>query len=269
MIHKEIFKETLEWLRITSRSTDADVIDQFNRALSQSMANRTIDVLTMQGYRGIYGVTATTDYVVDTGTPGTNGYQGEYVFPTDMLRLISIVVNNKKVEIYDVNDVDLPTSGLYATMSRGNYKLSETPDATVTGGIVVHYQSRQPVFLGSVDTQTKMLALGGTEDYPSKTGDWCYRTDESKMYILKNDDNTSLSSWENKEFEPKKFEQNIHGLFAVDCGISMAEKNLEEFGGYIPALQAKQYEFLATMKTIYKIAKGKKTVIRYKQENFK
>ena len=283
MTRSEIYIDFLDVLNINNRSADTDLIERFNKNLSRSMSRRMTDVMTLQGYKDINQTSAITDLLSITSlTEGLNGYQGEYTFPTNMLSLIHIEVSYDgitwvKAEPYSINDKDrsdhsnIPegtSSNPRFRVGNGSFHLRPMPTETVSGGIRVVFQSRQPVYMGTVADEAAMLALTGTTTYPIKVGDWCWREDDASTYVLTDTDATDASNWTEQDFEPDIFEQNIHEIFVYDIARKEAEREPNQFSDMYETLILNQQEIKGRMDRIYDLKVAREDKIRVRIENF-
>lgn len=154
---------------------DAKLLEWLNIALG----HRTLDILRYQVDRNASMTMAKTDFVSTTGlVEGDNGYNGEYAFPTDLLRPIRAEVSYdgtswNRLKIYDLNeneDSEADQEQLDSTFSSSDpvvnferYSYFVRPlntDATVTNGIRIWYEQRQTA-----------LTAGGTPDFEQNLHD--------------------------------------------------------------------------------------------------
>jgi hypothetical protein len=138
--------------------SDAKLLEWLNIALG----HRTLDILRYQVDRNASMTMAKTDFVSTTGlSEGDNGYNGEYSFPSDLLRPIRAEISFdgttwNRCKIYDLNeneDSEASQEQLNSTFSvsdpvvnfeRYSYFVRplNTGD-TVANGIRVWYEKRQ------------------------------------------------------------------------------------------------------------------------------
>lgn len=134
--------------------------------LNIAYGHRILDVLRYQVDRNASIEMSKTDLVSTTGlTEGQNGYDGEYAFPTDLLRPTRMEVsfdgtNWEKCTIYDLNEneesevspTDFTTASPFVRFERDSYFIRPLhTGSTVTNGIRVWYEKRQ-VALTAGDT---------------------------------------------------------------------------------------------------------------------
>lgn len=126
--------------------------------LNIAYGHRILDVLRYQVDRNASIEMSKTDLVSTTGlTEGQNGYDGEYAFPTDLLRPTRMEVsfdgtNWEKCTIYDLNEneesevypTDFTTASPFVRFERDSYFIRPLhTGSTVTNGIRVWYEKRQ------------------------------------------------------------------------------------------------------------------------------
>lgn len=134
--------------------------------LNIAYGHRILDVLRYQVDRNASIEMAKTNLVSTTGlTEGQNGYDGEYAFPSDLLRPTRMEVsfdgtNWEKCTIYDVNENDesevsptsFTTASPFVRFERDSYFIRPLhTGSTVTNGIRIWYEKRQ-VALTAGDT---------------------------------------------------------------------------------------------------------------------
>lgn len=126
--------------------------------LNIAYGHRILDVLRYQVDRNASIEMAKTNLVSTTGlTEGQNGYDGEYAFPTDLLRPTRMEVsfdgtNWENCTIYDLNEneasevspTDFTTASPFVRFERDSYFIRPLhTGSTVTNGIRVWYEKRQ------------------------------------------------------------------------------------------------------------------------------
>ena len=126
--------------------------------LNIAYGHRILDVLRYQVDRNASIEMAKTDLISSVGlVEGQNGYDGEYAFPTDLLRPTRMEVsydgaNWDKCTIYDLNEneksevepTEFTTSNPYVRFERDSYFMRPVHvGSTITNGIRVWYEKRQ------------------------------------------------------------------------------------------------------------------------------
>jgi hypothetical protein len=152
--------------------------------LDGNSTNVLADLNSLYGHRTlkILGVRQDLNYAIEesytdiksiTGlSAGDNGYNGEYAFPTDLLRPVRIEVSYdgltwRPCEIYDINensnsefdDVNgsFSTAIPYVRFERDSYFVRPLPTTNVTNGIHIWYEKRQTdMTSGSPDFETNL-----------------------------------------------------------------------------------------------------------------
>jgi hypothetical protein len=134
--------------------------------LNTLYGHRVLDVLRVRVDKNASITNARTDLISTVGlSEGDNGYNGEYAFPSDLLRPVRIEVSYDgvtwtKCEIYDnaintsseFNETQINTdfSQQYPRVdfSRNSYKIRPTKDSAgnITNGIYIEYEKRQADF---------------------------------------------------------------------------------------------------------------------------
>lgn len=143
----------------TNTYTDANILADLN----QLQKEMTIAILKLQGYREAFATEAYLNLVSTTGlTVGQVGYNGEYPFPDDFLKLKRIEVKysgNQSIPtvLYDYSansNSEYEDSGDSFTedepnvrFERGSFFIRPLPDTTVSGGIHIWYEQRQDVLV--------------------------------------------------------------------------------------------------------------------------
>lgn len=124
-------------------------------------------VLKVQGYREVNGKEVYSDLISTTGlNKGDSGYNGEYSFPLDFLKLKRIEVkftgaDSLPTVIYDPSgntssEYETPsdnfdTSNPNIRFDHGSYFIRPLPTATVLGGIHIWYEKRQAALSSGSD----------------------------------------------------------------------------------------------------------------------
>lgn len=135
--------------------SDAKLLEWLNIALG----HRTLDILKYQVDRNASMEFAKTDLVDTTAlVEGDNGYDGEYSFPTDLLRPVRMEISFDGIsfvpaKVYDLNENDESeitnldnTYSVYephVRFERESYFIRPLPTADVTNGVRVWYEKRQ------------------------------------------------------------------------------------------------------------------------------
>jgi hypothetical protein len=138
----------------------------FYERLNTFYGHRILDILRVRVDKNASIENATTDLISTVGlVAGDNGYNGEYSFPTDLLKPTRFEVSYdgttwKKATIYDnalnpyseYNEDDInssfSTSAPRVDFSRNTFKLRPTKDTAgnITKGIYIEYEKRQADF---------------------------------------------------------------------------------------------------------------------------
>ena len=129
--------------------------------LNEAYGQRILDILRVQTDRNASQTEATTDLVSTDGLmAGDNGYNGEYAFPTDLLKPVRTEisfdgVNWYNAKTYDINEydgseqnktdinADFFQSEPYVRFDRDSYFVRPLPATTISGGIHIWYEQRQ------------------------------------------------------------------------------------------------------------------------------
>jgi len=129
--------------------------------LNTLYGQRILDILRIQTDRNASQTEVKTDLVSVTGlSAGDNGYNGEYAFPTDLLKPVRVEVSYdgttwNPCKTYDVNEKDgsehyqtdinnnFDTSEPYVRFDRDSFFIRPVPTATVSNGIHIWYEQRQ------------------------------------------------------------------------------------------------------------------------------
>lgn len=153
---------------------DTDILIDLNLVQGEMV----MDILKVQNYRNFETTQAYTDLISTTGlSEGDVGYEGEYPFPTDLLRPKRIEVkfdgeDSTPVLVYDSSentkseyedlDENWKETKPYVKIERDSYFIRPTPDTTVTDGIHIWYEPRQ----SDVTTGTPLLEVNFHRIYP-------------------------------------------------------------------------------------------------------
>lgn len=129
--------------------------------LNIQYGHRILDILKARVDVNASVTQAKTNLVSVTGlSEGDVGYEGEYPFPTDLLKPVRMEIqydgtNWKRCNIYDLNDnsnseikqtdvnSSFSTSDPYVRFERDSYFIRPLPTSSVTSGIRVWYEQRQ------------------------------------------------------------------------------------------------------------------------------
>ncbi len=165
---------------------DSKLLEWLNIALG----HRTLDILKYEVDRNASMEMAKTDLVDTTSlTEGENGYDGEYAFPTDLLRPIRMEISFDGIsfypaKIYDLNENDeseiTDLSNRYAQdepyvrFERESYFIRPLPADDVTAGVRIWYEMRQTA-----------LTDGGTPDFEQNLHD-ILAFDLAEMELMRN-----------------------------------------------------------------------------------
>lgn len=142
---------------------EADFQDDYSEALSL----RTLEILRLRGYKEVSATHAYRDFPLMTSlTEGTTGYNGEFMFPSDLLELYRIEVCYNGTDVYPitkengrlydivVNDgsehnaasiaATFSETNPMATILRGGYSVRPlNTTGTVTNGLHLYYAPRE------------------------------------------------------------------------------------------------------------------------------
>lgn len=127
--------------------------------LNISLGHRTLDILKYQVDRNASMEMSKTNLVdTDSLVEGDNGYDGEYSFPTNLLRPIRMEIcydgttflpakiydlnESENSEVSDINNVYSETEP-YVRFERDSYFIRPLPTTAVTYGIRIWYEKRQ------------------------------------------------------------------------------------------------------------------------------
>lgn len=161
--------------------------------LNIAYGHRILDILRFQVDRNASMEFSKTDFVSTLGlVEGDNGYDGEYAFPTDLLRPIRAEVSFdgttfRKCKIYDIGenersevsdiDTDFSETEPYVRFERNSFFIRPlNTGSTVTYGIRIWYEKRQTA-----------LADGGTPDFESNLHD-LLAFDLAEMELLRHNE---------------------------------------------------------------------------------
>lgn len=143
--------------------------DSFYEHLNTLYGHRILDILRVRVDKNATIEQATTDLISTVGlTEGDNGYNGEYAFPTDLLKPSRFEVSYDgehwvKCEIYD-NAVNYSSEynkeqlektfneqTPYVDFARNSYKIRppKNTEGNITKGIYIEYEKRQSDFTAS------------------------------------------------------------------------------------------------------------------------
>jgi len=157
-----------------------------------------MELLKVQGYTNLSGTEVDTDLVTTSGlVAGDNGFNGEYAFPTDLLKPTRFEVNYsstgtpRRCTIYDMSEnssseydedsiqSQFSESSPYVMFYRNGYRIRPVNDDTadVTDGIHIWYEKRQDTM--SNDTDTPVFEANFHNLVPLKT---------AKAYALRHPD---------------------------------------------------------------------------------
>lgn len=154
---------------------DADILT----ILNIKYGHRILDILKIQTDKNANLTEAYSNLVSLTGlVAGDNGYNGEYAFPTDLLRPVRAEVlytstgTPVKCEVYDITDSHdseqpgevnntFSQANPYVRFERDSYFIRPIPTTSVTAGLHIWYEKRQ----------TALTALSETPDFESNLHD--------------------------------------------------------------------------------------------------
>lgn len=140
----------------TNTYTDANILIDLNLI----EAELAVFVLKVQGYRDFQGNKTTCNLVSVTGlSAGSIGYNGEYPFPDDFLKLkrlevkyddssIPVLLYDQSTNQYSENEDPgdgFSSSTPYVRFDRGSYFIRPLPTTSVTGGIYLEYEQKPTV----------------------------------------------------------------------------------------------------------------------------
>ena len=144
----------------TSTFSDTDLDREANNAYDFLV----MELLKVQGYTNINGTEVDTDFVTTSGlSAGDNGYNGEYAFPTDLLKpkrfevKYSSTGTPRRCSIYDMSEnsmseydedeiqAQFSESSPYVMFFRNAYRIRPVNDGDddITDGIHIWYEKRQ------------------------------------------------------------------------------------------------------------------------------
>jgi hypothetical protein len=148
--------------------TDADILT----ILNVKYGHRILDILRIQVDKNANMEESYTNLVSSTGlVAGDNGYNGEYAFPTNLLKPIRAEVlytttgTPVKCSIYDITDsqtseqagkvnYNFSQSDPYVRFERDSFFVRPIPTTSVTAGLRIWYEKRQTAFSALSDTPT-------------------------------------------------------------------------------------------------------------------
>jgi hypothetical protein len=151
--------------------SDADALTLLNMAYGQ----RVLDILKVSVDKNASIQEAYADIVSAEGLdPGDNGYNGEYAFPTNLLKPVRAEIKLKdkfvKAVIYDINENDLSEiddldsfseDEPYVRFERNSYYIRPLPTEDVSDGFYIWYEKRQE----------SLTALSETPDFEQNLHD--------------------------------------------------------------------------------------------------
>lgn len=151
--------------------TDANVLTWLNIKYGL----RILDILHVQVDRNASQTEATTNLVATTDlTAGDIGYNGEYPFPTDLLKPVRVEIEYTddepvRASIYDLEENDyseyneddinaqFSEAEPYVRFDRSSFFIRPLPDTSVTSGIHIWYEQRQTdLSTGSPDFEANL-----------------------------------------------------------------------------------------------------------------
>ena len=158
----------------TNTYSDANILADLNMLEAEMLSF----ILKIQGYREVGGNEVYTDLVSTTGlVNGDNGYNGEYSFPDDFLKLKRLEVKFSGVDslpttLYDSSDnthseYEQAGDGFvtpHVRFDRGSYIIRPLPTANVSSGIHIWYEQRQAAL--TLLSQTPILEKSFHRIYP-------------------------------------------------------------------------------------------------------
>lgn len=214
--------------------TDADILT----ILNVKYGHRILDILRVQVDKNANITEAYTNLVSLTGlVSGDIGFNGEYPFPTNLLKPIGAEVlytttgTPIKCTVYDVTDSQsseqpgevnntFSTADPYVRFERDSYFIRPIPETSVTAGLHIWYEKRQ----------TSLTALSETPD----------------------------------------FEQNLHDILAVDIAEVEALRHPENFTTeWRTAFALIKAETDSRFKEFYKNRMKRNKQLRSKGESYK
>lgn len=145
--------------------TDADILTMLN----VKYGHRILDILKVQVDKNASMEESYTDLVSSTGlVDGDNGFNGEYSFPSDLLRPVRVEVKFDdtfiKAEVYDLPDngkSEWQESEIndrfnklrpYVRFERDSFFIRPLTTTSVTGGIHIWYEKRQESLTSLTET---------------------------------------------------------------------------------------------------------------------
>jgi hypothetical protein len=155
--------------------TDADVLT----ILNIKYGHRILDILKIQTDKNANLTESYTNLVSLTGlVEGDIGYNGEYPFPTGLLRPVRVEIRYTatgtpvKCEIYDIADSEdseqpgevnntFSQANPYIRFERDSYFVRPIPETSITGGLHIWYEARQ----------TALTTLSKTPEFESNLHD--------------------------------------------------------------------------------------------------
>lgn len=155
--------------------SDADILT----ILNIKYGHRILDILKIQTDKNANLTESYTNLVSLTGlVAGDIGYNGEYPFPTGLLRPVRVEIRYTatgtpvKCEIYDIADSEdseqpgevnntFSQANPYIRFERDSYFVRPIPETSITGGLHIWYEARQ----------TALTALSETPEFESNLHD--------------------------------------------------------------------------------------------------
>lgn len=189
--------------------TDADILT----ILNVKYGHRILDILKVSVDKNSTINEAYTNLVATTAlTVGQNGYNGEYAFPSDLLRPIRVEIKYSdifiKAEIYDITDngnsewdtnsigSTFSSSQPYVRFERDSYIVRPLPATSVTAGIHIWYEQRQ----------TALASLSDTPSFEQNLHD-LLALDIAEVEALRHPENFT-TEWRNAFYSMKREAEN-------------------------------------------------------------
>ena len=158
------------YARILTNSTEETLSnDDVLAILNVVYGNRILDILRSQVDKNASIEESYTDLVSSSGlVSGDNGFNGEYSFPSDLLKPVRVEVKFndtfRKCSVYDIQDADrsewqesevnisFSKEDPYVRFERDSFFVRPIPDSDVTGGIHIWYEKRQDTLTSLSET---------------------------------------------------------------------------------------------------------------------
>ena len=173
--------------------------DTFYRKLNEAYGERVIDILKAKVDHNATMQDAYTDLISTDGlSAGDNGFNGEYAFPSDLLKPVRVEVKFSdtarltKCRIYDIGeniDSEFDEDSINAKYSQNNPLVDfnrnsfrirplKTTAGNITGGIYIMYEKRQTDFTSTTEPTDIESNLQNILAYDLATQELIYHADQ-------------------------------------------------------------------------------------------